>query len=203
MPEEVDDRIIQSFSQPSVLPYFDLPFQHVVAGILKKMKRGGGIKKNHQLIETIRQNCKNAIIRSTFIVGFPGESEKDFQELVQFAKTSRIERIGVFGFSPEEKTRAFDFKDKKSLEIIEERKKTIMDISDQNMELYNKGILNSIQEFIPLGPWENYSTIGRIPSQAPEVDGLTRIKFPYKESDKIYRIRITGFENEFLFGEKI
>lgn len=203
MPEEVNDSIIQSFSHPTILPYFDLPFQHVATGVLKKMKRGGGIKKNLELIEKIRKNYKNAIIRSTFIVGFPGESEKDFEELVQFAKTSRIERIGVFGFSPEEKTKAFGLKDKNPTEVIEERKKTIMDISDQNMQLYNKNILNSIQEFIPLGPWENYSTIGRISSQAPEVDGLTRVKSPYKESDKIYRLKITGFENEFLFGEKI
>ena len=76
-----------------------------------------------------------------------------------------------------------------------------MDISDQNIEAYNRSILDSIQEFIPLGPWENYSTIGRIASQAPEVDGLTQIQSPFKENYQIKKVRITGFRNEFLYGE--
>jgi ribosomal protein S12 methylthiotransferase len=203
MPEEVNDKIIQSFSYPTVLPYFDLPFQHVNPGILKKMKRGGGFQKNLDLIARIRKQVKTAVIRSTFIVGFPGETEKDFEELARFAKESRIERIGVFGFSPEEKTKAFLLKNRISQKVTEDRKNAIMEISDHNIQQYNSSIINSIQEFIPLGPWENYSTIGRIPSQAPEVDGLTRVKTPFDESDKIYRIKIIGFENELLNGEKI
>jgi len=203
MPEEVNDKIIKSFVYPTIVPYFDLPFQHVAAEILKKMKRGGRAQKNLELITKIRKDFKNAVIRSTFIVGFPGESQKNFEELSQFAKNSRIERIGVFGFSAEEKTSAFSLKNRIAPEIIEERKNAIMDISDLNIQLYNHSIINTIQEFIPLGPWENYSTIGRIKSQAPEVDGLTRVNVPYKETEKIYDIKMTGFEKEFLFGEKI
>lgn len=203
MPEEVNDKIIRAFNHPAVLPYFDLPFQHVASGILKKMKRGGGTKRNLELIDKIRKHFENAVIRSTFIAGFPGESETDFEELARFAKNSGIERIGVFGYSPEEKTKAFLLKNRVIPEVIEDRKRIIMDISDHNLQLYNNLILNSIQEFIPLGPWENYSTIGRIASQAPEVDGLTQVKETYDEADKIYPIKITGFKNELLFGEKI
>jgi ribosomal protein S12 methylthiotransferase len=202
MPEEVDDHILESFSHPSILPYFDFPFQHVSTRIVKKMKRRGGYVKNLALIQRIRKQYPEAVIRSTFIVGFPGESEQDFQELEEFAGESGIERIGVFGFSAEENTAAFGFKNRVDPRVMERRKNRLMDISDQNIQSYNHRILNTVQEFIPLGPWENYTTIGRIRSQAPEVDGFTRIKTPIKDHYEIIKIRITGFQNEFLHGEK-
>ncbi|MCK4835914.1 MAG: 30S ribosomal protein S12 methylthiotransferase RimO [Candidatus Aminicenantes bacterium] len=203
MPEEVDEDIVEAFSNPSILPYFDLPFQHLSPAILKRMKRGGGIQKNLELINTIRKEYPNGVIRSTFIVGFPGETDREFRQLVQFTRDSAIERIGIFGFSPEENTPAFNLKNRVYSKVIEERKNTLMDISDQNIQIFNKRLLNTIQEFIPLGPWENNSTIGRIKSQAPEVDGFTQIKSPFDEDYKIKKVRITGFKNEFLYGEMI
>lgn len=201
MPEEIDDVILEAFSHPTILPYFDLPFQHVSPKILKKMKRGGGMKKNLNIIEKIRKNYDMAVIRSTFIVGFPGESEEEFRELITFARESRIERIGAFGFSPEEKTAAFQLKGRINPLVVSERKDRLMDISDLNLRDYNQRILNTTLEFLPLGPWESYTTIGRISSQAPEVDGFTRIKKPFQDSTRIMPVRITGYKNEFIFGE--
>jgi ribosomal protein S12 methylthiotransferase len=201
MPEETDDDILDAFDNPSVLPYFDLPFQHVSPKILKNMKRRGGMKKNLDFINKIRKNFAGAVIRSSFIVGFPGESKEEFRELITFARESGIERIGAFGFSPEENTAAFHLKGRINPRIAAERKEQLMDISDLNLQDYNRRILNTSMEFIPLGPWENYSTIGRISSQAPEVDGFTRLKRPFQDSYKIHRIHITGFKNEFIFGE--
>jgi ribosomal protein S12 methylthiotransferase len=203
MPEEVDDQILDSFGHPSILPYFDLPFQHVAAPVLKRMKRGGGTKKNLQLIRLIRDRYPEAVIRSSFIVGFPGESEPEFEQLLKFAKESAIERIGVFGFSPEEDTAAFDLQNRIDSEVIEERKERLMDISDRNVLAYNQRIFNTVQEFLPLGPWENYSTIGRIGSQSPEVDGLTRINTPFKDKYDIYKIKISGSQNELILGDKL
>ncbi len=204
MPEEVDIEIIESFSNPTILPYFDLPFQHISLKILKKMNRKGGTEKNLELIKNIRKKFKNAIIRTTFIIGFPGETESDFNELIEFAKKSRIERIGAFGFSEEENTAAFKLKKRVPPEIIKNRIETLMDISDMNIENYNKTLINSIQEFLPLGPcpWNNKSTIGRIKSQAPEIDGLTVVNEVFKDIYKIYNIKISGYENEILKGEK-
>ncbi|HEX7502356.1 MAG TPA: 30S ribosomal protein S12 methylthiotransferase RimO, partial [Acidobacteriota bacterium] len=107
MPEEVTPEIIESFALPHVLPYFDLPFQHISSRILKKMNRGGGYEKNLGLVRAIRKRFPAAVLRSTFIVGFPGESESDFQQLLEFAAEARLERIGVFTFSPEENTASF------------------------------------------------------------------------------------------------
>jgi len=203
MPEEVTDEIIDAFSYPSIIPYFDLPFQHVSPRILELMKRSGGLEKNAQLIKKIRSKFKDAVIRSSFIVGFPGETEKDFRQLLEFARMSQIERIGVFGFSEEENTEAFDLPGKVPPEIIEERKELLMNVSDENIEKYNQKLVDTMQDFLPLGSWDNYSTIGRIKSQAPDTDGLTRVNIPFTENYTMYRVNVTGFEHEMLYGVKI
>ncbi|MCP5107260.1 MAG: MiaB/RimO family radical SAM methylthiotransferase, partial [bacterium] len=112
MPEEITDEIIDGFSHPSIVPYFDLPFQHVAQGVLKRMNRGGDSVKNIKMIKKIREKYPDAVIRSSFIVGFPGETDADFRELQAFAKVSGIERFGVFGYSDEENTEAFDLQEK-------------------------------------------------------------------------------------------
>lgn len=202
MPEEVTDEIIDAFSSPSIIPYFDLPFQHISENVLKRMNRSGSFAKNLKLIKKIRTIHKDAVIRSSFIVGFPGEEDKDFEELANFAEVSGIERIGVFGFSEEEGTDAFTYKDKIHPGVIETRKNLLMDISDRNMEIYNEKQIDSIREFIPLGPWEGGATVGRVKSQAPETDGLTMVEEPFSDDYDIYKINITGSQNELLYGEK-
>jgi ribosomal protein S12 methylthiotransferase len=167
------------------------------------MNRSGVLEKNAQLIKKIRSKFKDAVIRSSFIVGFPGETEEDFRQLLEFAGMSQIERIGVFGFSEEENTEAFDLKEKVPPEIIEERKELLMNVSDENIEKYNQKLVDTLQDFLPLGPWDNNSTIGRIKSQAPDTDGLTCVKTPFDENYTMYRINITGFQHEMLYGVKI
>jgi ribosomal protein S12 methylthiotransferase len=203
MPEEVTDEIVESFALPSVIPYFDLPFQHVSPVVLKAMKRGGSFQRNLELIERIRKRYDQPVIRSTFITGFPGEGEREFEELLRFARTSGIERIGVFRFSAEEGTEAFSLKSQIAEAISEKRKTILMNVSDQNLKKYNRSLVHSEQEFLPLGPWKNDSTIGRIRTQSPEIDGLTEVNRKFDDSYKIFRIRITRFQNEMLYGEKI
>ncbi len=203
MPEDVDDKMIKAFENPSILPYFDLPFQHVAENVLKKMYRGNGVYKNSELIKKIRDQFSDSVIRSSFIVGFPGEQESDFEELASFVEETKIERVGVFGYSDEEETKAFDLKEKIDPEIIGERKEKILDISDKNLEIYNESILKTEQRFLPLGPWDNNTTIGRISSQSPETDGLTKVEIPFTEDYSIYKIKITGYEHELILGKKI
>jgi ribosomal protein S12 methylthiotransferase len=203
MPEEVDDPLIEAFDRPSVLPYFDLPFQHVSPGVLKKMKRSGSPESHMRLIEKIRHRHADAVIRTSFIVGFPGEEEEDFNMLLEFAEASASERIGVFAYSPEENTPAYSLRPRVPEGVAEQRREMLMDISDRNLETYHKKILNSQQPFLPLGPWESHTSAGRIWSQAPEVDGLTRVQTPFGEVRGTYPIRLTGFKHEILEGEKI
>lgn len=207
MPEEVNDEIIEGFSHPTILPYFDLPFQHISPPVLKAMNRSGDFEKNKKMIDGIRKKYKDAVIRSSFIVGFPGETEEDYEELCRFAKAARIERIGVFAYSDEENTAAFDLKEKAEPYIIEDRKEKLMDISDANIESYNQELVDNeaVVDFLPLGPcpWDDQATIGRIMSQAPDSDGLSQSNVPFDDTYGMYRIKITGFQNELLYGEKV
>ena len=79
----------------------------------------------------------------------------------------------------------------------------ILGFSDKNLEIYNESILNTEKRFLPLGPWDNNTTIGRISSQSPETDGLTKVEIPFMEDYSIYKIKITGYEHELIQGEKI
>jgi ribosomal protein S12 methylthiotransferase len=202
MPEEITTEILESFAGPSILPYFDLPFQHVSAGILKKMQRGGDFKKNMRLVRQIRSMFPKAVLRSTFIVGFPGEGEDDFKQLLEFAEESAIERIGVFGFSLEENTASCKLPGRKKPQTIDDRKNRLLDISDKNLLKYNRALIGQTVDFLPLAPWTNSSTIGRIGSQAPEVDGHCEVQVKFSEKFKLLPIKLTGFQNEMLFGEK-
>jgi ribosomal protein S12 methylthiotransferase len=202
MPEEITTEILESFAGPSILPYFDLPFQHVSAGILKKMRRGGDFKKNMRLVRQIRSMFPKAVLRSTFIVGFPGEGEDDFNQLLEFAEESAIERIGVFGFSLEENTTSCKLPGRKKPQTIDDRKNRLLDISDKNLLKYNQALIGQPVDFLPLAPWTNSSTIGRIGSQAPEVDGHCEVQVKFSEKFKLLPIKLTGFQNEMLFGEK-
>ncbi len=205
MPEEITDEILDGFDNPTILPYFDLPFQHVAGSLLNRMQRSGSTERHMGLIERIRAQYPEAIIRSTFIIGFPGETDAEFDELERFAHEAKIERIGVFGFSPEENTEAFDLEDKVDEEVIEERKERMMDVSDDNLERHNQAITGKEFEFIPLGPcpWDGEMTIGRISIQAPEVDGVTIVNRKFEEDYSIYWIRITGGEFDTLYGDPI
>ncbi len=203
MPEDVNDELIESMNLPGVLPYFDLPFQHVSKKILKSMNRGNGIYENRKLIDKIRKRNNKSIIRSSFIVGFPGETEEDFEELKKFSIENRIERLGVFGYSDEENTPAFKLKPKINPELINERKEELLDISDRNINLYNQEIVGETLDFLPLGPWDNNTTIGRIYSQAPETDGLTRVSDPFQGDYSVFKVKITGSDHELVQAEKI
>ena len=202
MPEETSAEILAAFAEPSVLPYFDLPFQHASAKVLKLMRRGGDFKTNLRLVQQIRKSFPAAVLRSTFIVGFPGEEEADFAELLEFARAAAIERIGVFGFSLEENTASCKLPRRKKPQTIEARKERLLDISDQNLKKYNQGLIGRTMDFLPLASWSNGGTIGRIGSQAPEVDGHCTLPLKFNDKFKLIPVKISGFQNEMLFGEK-
>jgi ribosomal protein S12 methylthiotransferase len=202
MSEEMTPEILEGFCQPHVLPYFDLPFQHVSARILKKMNRGGGYEKNMHLVRAIRKKFPAAVLRSTFIVGFPGENEDDFKQLLDFSMEAGLERIGVFAYSPEENTASFALADRKKPQTIEERKSRLLDISDRNVKKFNQSLVGQTVEYLPLAPWTHESTIGRVWAQAPEVDGHCRVPAKFKEGQRMFSIKISGFQDEMLHGEK-
>ena len=126
-PDRISDRLIQIFKDnKQLLPYFDLPMQHSSNHLLRLMKRSGTKEKYLEVINKIRKNIENPILRTTFITGFPGETLEDHQELVDFVKMVRFDHLGVFAFSDEEGTASHEMDNKIPLKRAREERKEIM-----------------------------------------------------------------------------
>ncbi len=126
-PTMVTDQLLTIMAEDNnILPYFDIPLQHSHSGVLKRMKRAEREADVYKLIQRIRHKIPDAAIRSTFIVGFPGESEDEFQHLFDFVKDTRFDHVGVFTYSDEIGTTAYDLPDKIPTEVAEERRDRLM-----------------------------------------------------------------------------
>jgi ribosomal protein S12 methylthiotransferase len=160
------------------LPYFDLPFQHASEPILKAMNRKGNAKQYLALVKQIRDELPDAIIRSTFMVGFPGESEEDFLALLDFQNKAQLDWLGVFAYSKEEDTKAFSMKARPAKRLAESRKKQLEEnqiiITEERMDrLAGKTSVVLVEEEID---GEEGLYLGRLFCHAPEVDGAAVIE---------------------------
>ena len=160
------------------LPYFDIPIQHASRHILSAMGRNGDGKSYLTLLDKIRSRLPDAVIRSTFLVGFPGETEKDFSLLLDFQKKARFDWLGVFTFSREEGTAAYSMKERVSKKIARERKTIIEElqipITEKRMNRFIGRTMDVlVEEEAADGLW-----LGRAFCQAPEVDGAAVICAP-------------------------
>jgi tRNA A37 methylthiotransferase MiaB len=154
-----------------VAPYFDLSFQHASADTLRRMRRFGDKDKFLELIESIRSKSPNAGIRSNFIVGFPGESEKDFQTLLDFLSHARLDAIGIFGYSDEEGTEAQSLEGQLSEREIKNRVEISAALADQMLA---ERAAQRVGEEVLVLIEESGAREGRAAHQGPEVDGTTR-----------------------------
>ncbi len=160
-----------------ILPYFDIPFQHGSAKILKAMNRQGTSETYLSLIDTIRKTLPDAVIRSTFLTGFPGETEDDFNELLDFQEKARLDWLGVFTYSREEATPAYDMKPRVAKVLAAKRKALIEEkqipITEKRMERFIGKRLEVLVEEKIIN--EDGLYLGRAAAQAPEVDGAVVI----------------------------
>jgi len=160
------------FGNSRVLPYFDIPIQHVSKKILKLMNRRGGYDEYLQLLSKIREMEKRAVIRTSVIVGFPGEDDNDFNELVSFLKEARINHLGVFTFSPQRESEAWNYKPRVKKVIAEKRKKKIYDLQEEiSYSLLRKEKGKTFDVLIEEKVRGKDIYFGRSYHFAPEVDG--------------------------------
>lgn len=146
-PDEITDSFIEIVkNNPQIIPYFDIPLQHINDELLKNMNRRGTKKEIIALITKIRKEIPNSIIRTTFIVGYPGESEKQFEELCDFIQEYPFDRMGAFIYSKEENTKAYDMKNQIDEKVKEKRLKKIMDIQKEVSLKLNKEKIGNIYE---------------------------------------------------------
>ncbi len=170
-PAEVRPTLLQSMIETDkVAPYFDLSFQHTSASVLRRMRRFGDAEKFLHLIDQIRALSPEAGIRSNFIVGFPGESEEDFNDLSNFIASAKLDAIGVFGYSDEDNTEALDLADKVDEEVIKERVESLSRLAD---EMVSNRAQARIGESVRVLIEDADLQEGRAAHQGPEVDGTT------------------------------
>ena len=173
-PAEMRPSLIQAMvSVPKVLPYFDLSFQHASPTVLRRMRRFGDTQSFLHLISQIRALAPQAGIRSNVIVGFPGETDAEFEELINFLSQARLDAIGVFGYSDEDKTEALTLEDKVDQDVINSRVELLSKLVD---EFLMQRAEERIGEHVRVLIEDEESQEGRAEHQGPEVDGSTFVK---------------------------
>ena len=197
----VDD-LIPLMAEGLLLPYLDIPLQHASPKILKAMKRPGKIDRTLERIKQWREICPDLTLRSTFIVGFPGETEEDFQMLLDFLKEAQLDRVGCFKFSPVEGALATEMADQVPEDVKEERFHRFMQLQQEiSAERLKQKIGQTLDVIVD--EIDNEGIIGRTKADAPEVDGLVYIEnlsgTPVKVGEFI-KVTITHSDEYDLWG---
>lgn len=172
-PDHADDSIIDLIADnEKVVPYIDIPLQHVSSHILKSMGRTGNSKKYEDLIKRFRDRVPEIRIRSTFMVGYPGETDDDFEELMRFVQKMKLDRVGCFMYSPEEDTRAAQLSDTVSQKKKQQRFNRLMEIQKDISIEKNLALVGSVVTVLVEEQVDDHNWIGRTQFDAPEVDGI-------------------------------
>ena len=184
-PELVDDELINEIKNNSkVVKYIDLPLQHINNNILKLMNRKTSTQKILEVIKKLKTQIPNISIRSTFILGFPGETKENFEELLNFLKNEKLTNVGFFAYSREERTRAYNFENQVSTKTKNSRVKKAYEVQRIIAENNNLNLLNSVLDVI-IDEMENNYFVGRAYLSAPDVDPVVYIPVNNKNKNKI------------------
>ena len=204
------DEVLPLMAEGLVLPYLDVPLQHAHPEVLKRMKRPASGEKNMERILRWRETCPEIVIRSTFIAGFPGETEEQFQYLLDFMAEARIDRAGCFAYSPVEGATANELDGALPQEVREERRARFMAVAEQvSAEKLRSRIGANMQVLVDSAPaLGRKGGVGRTYADAPEIDGTVRILPPEKASKilkvgEFTRVRIVAAEGHDLVGMPI
>lgn len=170
-PDHFTKELIEEFkNNKKLVKYADIPLQHISDNVLKRMNRRTNKEDIINLIRSLREEIEGMVIRTTFIVGFPGETEEDFEELLDFVKFAKLDRVGVFTYSKEEGTPAANLEGQISEEVKEERfERIMMEQMDISEELLNEKV-GKVLEILIEEKVDNHTYIGRSEYDAPEID---------------------------------
>ncbi|MEI8179795.1 30S ribosomal protein S12 methylthiotransferase RimO [Aestuariivirga sp.] len=200
------DEVIPLMAEGKILPYLDIPFQHAAPNVLKAMKRPANQEKVLDRLATWRSICPDIAIRSTFIVGFPGETEQDFEYLLQWMKEARIERAGCFKYEPVSGAKANELGlPQVPDEVKQERWERFMEAQQQiSAEIFQGKVGREIDVLVDEIDEDNEEAIARSPWDAPEIDGNVFLpgETDLKPGDMV-RVRIVEAEEYDLVGERV
>lgn len=196
------DAVLPLMAEGKILPYLDVPFQHAHPRILKVMKRPASAERNLDRIRAWRAVCPDVAIRSTFIVGFPGETEEEFEYLLDFLREARLDRVGCFSYSPVQGAKANALPDPVPEDVKEERRRRFMQVqSEISADNLKRRVGHVETVLIDSGNNGKGRAVGRSRYEAPDIDGLI-----YIDSDKplypgdLVRVRLTGSTEHDLTG---
>jgi ribosomal protein S12 methylthiotransferase len=207
-PEEIGPGLIEAMAGPKICRYFDIPFQHAHPGILKAMGRSMDATRGLELIERLRTRLPGAAIRTSLIVGFPGEGRREFAALRRFVEEARFDHLGVFAYSPEKGTPACARTETVSTEEKEDRWREIMAIQAGISRDHNEARLGRTIEVLVEGPDPEAAGrwLGRGRFQAPEVDGVVRFMLPPGKTEPpapLVKVEIQSAGPYDLFGRLV
>ena len=205
-PDRITDELIAEIrDNPRVLPYLDMPIQHINDTVLKRMNRGGKRKQIETVIKKLRQEIPDMVIRSTVIVGFPGETNEQFNELLDFVKETGLNRLGAFTYSREEGTPAFSFPDQIDEETKQARYETLMEAQAEISFTLQQKIIGQIRDVLCEGFDETEGMFfGRDFSNGFDIDGKVFFTSDNQiEVGDFIRVEITDADEYDLFGKRI
>ncbi|MDP9267632.1 MAG: 30S ribosomal protein S12 methylthiotransferase RimO [Acidobacteriota bacterium] len=197
-PNKITGKLLETIARhEKICSYIDVPLQHASANVLKSMKRGAGSDIFLKSIAKMRRTIPNLTLRTSFIVGFPGETERDFEELCAFVRAAEFDWLGVFGYSDDEGAQAYALGEKVTPREIERRRKKLMTIQKQISRRKKKQLVGRQFDLLLEGPSEETDLLweGRTPMHAPEIDGKVFVNDfgeHEPESGALYRCEITA-----------
>lgn len=207
-PTHISDAFLSALAEtPKAVKYLDMPLQHASRNVLKKMKRGGDRRSLERLISRVREKVPGITIRTTFITGFPGETEEDLEELLEFVRNCRFDNVGVFTYSDEEGTAAFDLDDKVDQKVAEDRRKRLMKEQAKISRQLNREKVGKTFSVLFEGISKESELLfqGRLPGQAGDIDGYVLINDMPEgfepEIGAFYNVRISEAHAYDLIGE--
>ncbi|HMG27118.1 MAG TPA: 30S ribosomal protein S12 methylthiotransferase RimO [Acidimicrobiia bacterium] len=193
-PSEVRDPLVSTMLElPTVVPYFDLSLQHASAPLLRRMKRWGSGERFHALVDGIRAREADAVFRSSFIVGFPGETERDHDELLAFLGAAELDWAGFFPFSREDGTPAADMDGHVPDEVVRERLNECAELQDRITQASRDALVGAdIDVLVDGADDDTGEPVGRTHREAPEIDGVVRIGGAFARPGARVRARVTS-----------
>lgn len=198
-PEDVLDVIRE---EPKVCDYIDIPLQHIADPVLKSMRRGTTMEKTNRLLHLMREKVPNMVIRTTLIVGYPGETEEDFQTLKNWVREMRFERLGCFTYSHEENTHAYNLDDDVPEEVKQERAAEIMAVQQEiSAELNAAKVGRSFKVLVDRKEGDFF--VGRTEFDSPDVDNEVLINAEYLKAGDFVEVEITDASDYDLFARVV
>ncbi len=180
-PNRVTQKLLDTIAEHAdLVKYIDMPLQHASANVLKRMKRGANGDIFLKLLERIRRTIPGVAIRTSMIVGFPGETDKDFEELCQFAEAAHLDRLGVFSYSDEDTSKSFELDGKVGAKTIYQRKRHLMSLQRKISRAQNRKLVGREMQVLVEGPSADSELVweARLSTQAPDIDGTCYISDP-------------------------